>query len=120
MINRIIEAMDFESDTKNWKFPFERMCKFYGRDFIDTIRNMWQVNGDVQTPEEFCEMNNIPVKFFEKTIKINKEEKKIVIKEDDYKTSFNESNFEHEIKRWEHDYEKKEYIITHVEKNNNE
>jgi len=67
--NRIIEAMDFESDTKNWKFPFDRMCKFYGRDFIETIRAMWEANYDVQTEDEFCEMNGIPKSFFEKTIK---------------------------------------------------
>jgi hypothetical protein len=69
MTNRVIEAMDFESDTKNWKFPFDRMTKFYGRDFIEMVRVMWQVNDDVQTEDEFCEMNGIPKSFFEKTIK---------------------------------------------------
>lgn len=70
MKNRTIEAMDFESDTKNWKYPFERMTKFYGRDFIEMLRAMWEVNDGCQTEEEFCEMNEIPMKFFEKTIKI--------------------------------------------------
>ena len=67
--NRIIEAMDFDSDDKNWKFSFERMTKFYGREFIDIIRAMWEANGGGQTEDEFCEMNGIPKTFFEKTIK---------------------------------------------------
>ena len=69
MKNRIIEAMDFESDTNNWKFPFDRMTKFYGRDFIEMIKSMWEANGDGQTEDEFCVMNGIPRSFFEKTIK---------------------------------------------------
>lgn len=68
--NRIIEAMDFDSDTQNWKFPFAHMCRFYGKDFIDTVKAMWSANYDVQTEDEFCEMNGIPKSFFEKTIKI--------------------------------------------------
>jgi hypothetical protein len=67
--NRIIEAMDFESDTKNWKFPFERMTKYYGIDFIEVVRGMWEANSGSQTEEEFCEMNDITKKFFEKVIK---------------------------------------------------
>jgi len=67
--NRIIEAIDFDSDVRNWKFPFDRMCKFYGKEFIDTIKSMWESNYDVQTEDEFCEMNGIPKSFFEKTIK---------------------------------------------------
>jgi len=68
---RINEAWDFESDTKNWKYPFDRMTKFYGRDFIDMIKVMWMVNA-TQTEEEFCEMNGIPKSFFEKVIKNSK------------------------------------------------
>lgn len=70
-INRIIEAMDFESDDKNWKFPFDRMTKFYGKDFINCIKEMWNINDDVQSEDEFCMMNSIPKTFFEKTIKNN-------------------------------------------------
>lgn len=66
---RIIEAMDFESDTKNWIYPFERMTKMYGRDFIEIVRAMWIANCGGQTEEEFCEMNGIPKKFFENVIK---------------------------------------------------
>jgi hypothetical protein len=75
MINRVIEAMDFESNTKNWKFPFDRMTKFYGRDFIEMVKSMWEVNGESQTEEEFCEMNGIPTSFFEKTIKGNNKQR---------------------------------------------
>lgn len=67
--NRIIEAMDFDSDTKNWKYPFAHMCRFYGKEFIETMQAMWMANGGCQTEEEFYEMNGIPKSFFEKTIK---------------------------------------------------
>ena len=68
MANRIIEAMDFESDDKNWKFSFKVLTKKYGREFIDTLRAMWEANGGSQTEDEFCEMNSIDKKFFEKVI----------------------------------------------------
>ena len=45
------------------------MTKSYGRDFIEIIKNMWESSGNGQTEDEFCEMNGIPMKFFEKTIK---------------------------------------------------
>lgn len=67
--NRIIEAIDFESDTQNWKFDFKHMSKRYGREFIDTVRAMWQANDGIQTEEEFCEMNGMPKGFFENVIK---------------------------------------------------
>ena len=67
--SRIIEAIDFESDGKNWKFPFKKMTKSYGRDFIEMLKTMWGSNYDVQTEDEFCEINGIPKPFFEKTIK---------------------------------------------------
>ena len=70
--NRIIEAMDFDSDTSNWKHDFKVMSKRYGRDFIDTMKAMWSANYDVQTEDEFCKMNGIPKGFFEKVIKNNK------------------------------------------------
>lgn len=66
---RIIEAMDFESDTKNWKYSFKRMTKQYGREFIDTLRAMWFGNENTQTEDEFCEMNGIPKAFFIGVIK---------------------------------------------------
>jgi len=72
MANRIIEAMDFESDTKNWKFSFKVLSKKYGRDFIDTLKAMWVANGGSQIEEEFCEMNNIGKPFFDKVIKNEK------------------------------------------------
>lgn len=68
-MNRIIEAMNFESDHFNWKYSFEKMSKKYGRDFIDTLKAMWQANGGGQTEQEFCAMNGIATSFFNKVIK---------------------------------------------------
>ncbi len=62
--------MDFESDTKNWKYDFNTMTKKCGKDFIDTVQSMWVSNGDSQSEDEFCEMNGITKMFFEKVIKI--------------------------------------------------
>lgn len=66
---RIIEAMDFESDTSNWRYPFEKMCKQYGKEFIDMLRAMWQANGGGQTEDEFIKMNGIPMQFFIKNVR---------------------------------------------------
>jgi len=68
-MSRINEAMDFESDTTNWKYPFKTMTKKYGREFIETLKVMWSVNDGVQSENEFCEMNGIPQSFFTNTIK---------------------------------------------------
>jgi len=65
----IMECMNFESDTKNWNEPFKNMCKFCGKEFIEILRSMWSANNGIQTEDEFCEMNDIPKSFFEKTIK---------------------------------------------------
>lgn len=64
-----IKAMDFESDTKNWKYPFKTMSQKYGKEFIETIKAMWEANGGCQTEEEFCAMNDVPKSFFEKQCK---------------------------------------------------
>jgi hypothetical protein len=68
-MNRILEAMDFESDTKNWKGDFTSLSRRYGRDFIETLKAMWQANGGSQTEKEFCEMNNLPENVFQRVIK---------------------------------------------------
>jgi hypothetical protein len=68
--NRILEAMDFKSDTLNWKYSFKNMCSKYGKDFIETLKAMWKANGGGQTEEEFCTMNNLPKEFFDKHIKL--------------------------------------------------
>ena len=69
--NRMVrEAMDCESDTSNFKYDFTHMTKKYGRAYITFCQAMWQANEGVQTEEEFCKMNgNMPMKFFENTIK---------------------------------------------------
>ncbi len=69
-MSRITESLDFESNTKNFKFPFQTMCKKYGKEFIELLQGMWQANGDSQTEEEFCNMNDITKSFFDKKIKI--------------------------------------------------
>lgn len=61
--------MDFDSDTKNWKYTFKVMTKKYGKDFIEHLQLMWGANGGGQSEEEFCEMNDLPVDFFTKVIK---------------------------------------------------
>jgi hypothetical protein len=68
-MNRIIEAMDFESDTKNWKYTFKVMSKKYGKEYIETLKAMWTANGGGQTEQEFCEMNDISIQFFNKVVK---------------------------------------------------
>lgn len=68
-MNRINEAIDFESNTKNWKHSFKIMSKKYGKDFIEILKAMWNANGGGQTENDFCEMNEIPNQFFYKIIK---------------------------------------------------
>lgn len=67
-MNRIIEAMDFESNEKNWKYSFKKMTKKYGKDFIDLLKIMWSMNDNIQSVTEFCEMNGVPENFFNKVI----------------------------------------------------
>ena len=62
--------MDFESNTQNFTVTFKVATKKYGRDFIKTLKAMWEANEEVQTEEEFCKINcNMPKQFFEKVIK---------------------------------------------------
>lgn len=74
IMSRINEAFDFESDTKNFKYPFGKMSQKYGKEFIELLRAMWEANGGCQTEEEFCAMNDMPKGFFEKQIKFKKSE----------------------------------------------
>lgn len=69
IMSRIVEAMDFESNTKNWKYTFKTMTKKYGKDFIDMMKAMWQANGDAQTEQEFCQINDLSLDFFSKVVK---------------------------------------------------
>ena len=69
--NRIINIMDFESDDKNFTMDFKKASKKMGKMFIETIQAMWVVNDNMQTEEEFCEMNGIPKGFFDNKIKKN-------------------------------------------------
>jgi hypothetical protein len=45
------------------------MTKKYGKDFINTLKDMWQANGGGQSEEEFCNMNDISIDFFIKVIR---------------------------------------------------
>jgi hypothetical protein len=62
---RINEAMDFESNDRTYDFGIMQNME---ETFI-ILKVMWFVNYDAQTQEEFCEMNGIPISFFNKTIK---------------------------------------------------
>jgi hypothetical protein len=68
-MNKFEDTIDFESDTKNWKYSFKIMTKKYGREFISTLKAMWEANGGGQTEDEFCSMNNITIEFLNKIIK---------------------------------------------------
>lgn len=64
-----MDAVDFESDTNNFKYDFKVMTKKYGQAYMDYCKNAWRVNEGVQTKEEFCKMNaNMPIGYFEKVI----------------------------------------------------
>jgi hypothetical protein len=68
-VNRILEAIDFESNESNFKLDFKKMCQKYGKEFIPLLKAMWQANEGVQTEEDFCRMNGLPLEFFCKTIR---------------------------------------------------
>ena len=68
---KIFTIMDFDSDDKNFTMDFKTASKKVGRDFIEMIQCMWVANGDSQTEEDFCKMNDIPTGFFENKIKKN-------------------------------------------------
>jgi len=67
--NRILEAIDFESNNRNFKFDFKNMTKKYGKDFIDLLKVMWSVNDNVLDENEFCKLNGIDINFFNKVVK---------------------------------------------------
>lgn len=67
---KFIGIMDFESNTSNFKIPFEQITKKYGNAFITFCKAAWSANDDVMTEEEFMKMNgDMPRSFFEKNIK---------------------------------------------------
>lgn len=77
--NRLLTALTF-ADEKAWKYPFAKMCKNYGKVFIEMLQASWAANhsimrdsrvviGDYLTEEEFCYYNDLPKGFFENKIK---------------------------------------------------
>ena len=68
--DNFLSAVDFESDTNNFKYDFETMTKKYGQAFMVYCKATWKANCGVQTEEEFCKMNaNMPIGYFQKVIK---------------------------------------------------
>jgi hypothetical protein len=62
-------AFDTESDTQNFKLPFAKMTKKFGRQYMEYCRASWVTCKDFMTPEEFCKMNgNMPIGFFKNKI----------------------------------------------------
>jgi len=68
--NNIFKLVDFESDEKNFITDFKINSKKGGKDFIELIQCMWVIN-ETQTEKEFCDMNDIPIGFFNNKIKKN-------------------------------------------------
>lgn len=68
--DNFMNAVDWESDTNNFKFPFKIMSKKYGQAYIEYCKAMYIANNEVQTDEDFCKMNaDMPIGFFNKVIK---------------------------------------------------
>ena len=67
--NFIENAMDLESDTSNFKYPFNVMSKKFGQAYIVFCKSMWEANGGVMNEDEFMSMNGgMPRVFFERVI----------------------------------------------------
>ena len=67
----IDEAFDTESDDQNFKYPFPKMTKMFGKQFIEYCKASWVTCKDFMTPEYFCKMNgNIPFGFFKSKIDV--------------------------------------------------
>jgi len=67
----VTEAFDTESGDQNFKYPFPKMTKMFGRQFIEYCRASWVTCKDFMSPEEFCKINgNMPIGFFKSKIDI--------------------------------------------------
>jgi hypothetical protein len=62
-----LDTMNLEGD-KLFKLSFDKMCKKFGKEFIDYLQISWKANGDCMTSEEFCDYNNISIEFFNKKV----------------------------------------------------
>jgi hypothetical protein len=64
------DAMDFESDDRNFKHDFGVMTKKFGNAYIEFCKAAWEANDGVMSEEEFMKMNaNMPRGFFDRVIK---------------------------------------------------
>lgn len=60
---------DFDADT-NFKIPFDKLCKNYGKQYIDWCQTSWAANGGALTEDEFMKMNGgMTRKFFDNVVK---------------------------------------------------
>ena len=65
-MHRLLEVMDFDSDTSNFSIDFSKMTKRYGLEFMEFCIAAYQANGGSQTDEEFRKMNcDMPKGYFE-------------------------------------------------------
>jgi len=63
------EAIDWNSDDQNFKYPFKTMTSKYGIQFIEYCKAMWIARDEIMTVEKFCNMNaNMPIGFFKNKI----------------------------------------------------
>lgn len=68
--DNFLKAIDWESNTSNFKYDFKIMSKKYGMAYIEYCKAMYNANKDIQSDDEFCQMNgNMPIGFFNKVIK---------------------------------------------------
>jgi len=68
--DKFMAAIDYDSDTSNFKFDFKHMTKNYGVAYMEYCKAMWQANKDIQTEDEFIKMNgDMPISYFDKVIK---------------------------------------------------
>ena len=67
--DNFMEAVDFESNTNNFKYEFKVMTKKYGQAYMEWCRNVWEINEGTQSKEDFCKMNaNMLISYFDKVI----------------------------------------------------
>lgn len=77
---RLLTALTF-ADAKAWKYPFAKMCKNYGKAFIDDLQMSWAANhsimndsravvGEYLGEEEFCYYNDLPKSFLKIKLRV--------------------------------------------------
>ena len=67
------EYLDFSDSDKNFRSDFKILSAKCGVSYFYFLHTMWLINNNVLSVSEFCYMNCVPEKFFEKNIKNQKE-----------------------------------------------